>query len=46
MLADALAQLKQEAPQAEIHYVGHSAGSIILGHLRDLLPKRHLEVAS
>jgi hypothetical protein len=46
MLADALAQLKKEAPQAEIHFVGHSAGSIILGHLLDLLPKRNLGVAS
>ena len=46
MLADALAQLQKDAPQAEIHFVGHSAGSIILGHLLDLLPKRNLKVAS
>jgi hypothetical protein len=46
MLADALAQLKKDAPQAQIHFVGHSAGSIILGHLLDLLPKRNLNVAS
>jgi hypothetical protein len=46
MLADALAQLKKAEPQAEIHLVGHSAGSIVLGHLLDLLPKRNLEVAS
>jgi hypothetical protein len=46
MLADALLQLKRQAPQAQIHFVGHSAGSIILGHLLDLLPKRNLDVAS
>ena len=46
LLADTLAQLKQQAPQLEIHLVGHSAGSIILGHLLDLLPARNLSVAS
>ena len=46
LLADALAQLKKQAPQLEIHLVGHSAGSIILGHLLDLLPARKLDVAS
>ena len=46
LLADALAQLKQQAPQLEIHLVGHSAGSIILGYLLDLLPARRLDVAS
>jgi hypothetical protein len=46
LLADALAQLKAAVPQVEIHLVGHSAGSIILGHLLDLLPARKLDVAS
>lgn len=46
LLADALAQLKRQAPQLEIHLVGHSAGSIILGHLLDLLPARKLDAAS
>jgi hypothetical protein len=46
LLADALALLKQQVPQLEIHLVGHSAGSIVLGHLLDLLPKRALNVAS
>jgi hypothetical protein len=46
LLADALAQLKAAAPQVEIHLVGHSAGSIMLGHLLDLLPARKLDVAS
>jgi hypothetical protein len=46
LLADALMQLKQQVPQLEIHLIGHSAGSIILGHLLDLLPARKLDVAS
>jgi hypothetical protein len=46
LLADTLALLKQQVPQLELHLVGHSAGSIILGHLLDLLPKRNLDVAS
>jgi hypothetical protein len=46
LLADALVELKKEIPQLEIHLVGHSAGSIILGHLLDLLPERELTVAS
>ncbi|HEV8330854.1 MAG TPA: C1 family peptidase [Steroidobacteraceae bacterium] len=46
LLADALVQLKATVPQLEIHLIGHSAGSIILGHLLDLLPARKLDVAS
>jgi hypothetical protein len=46
LLADALALLKQQVPQLEVHLVGHSAGSIVLGHLFDLLPARNLDVAS
>ena len=46
LLADSLALLKQQVPQLEIHLVGHSAGSIMLGHLLDLLPERKLDVAS
>ena len=45
-LADALAALKAKMPQLDIHLVGHSAGSIILGHLLDLLPARNLSTAS
>ncbi|MGH8176957.1 MAG: C1 family peptidase [Steroidobacter sp.] len=45
-LADALSALKSRLPQLEIHLVGHSAGSIILGYLLDLLPARNLPVAS
>ena len=46
LLADALASLQAQLPQLEIHLVGHSAGSIILGHLLDLLPARNLAVSS
>jgi pimeloyl-ACP methyl ester carboxylesterase len=46
LLADALAALQKQLPQVEIHLVGHSAGSIILGHLLDLLPARKLKIAS
>ena len=39
-LADALVALKAKLPQVEIHLIGHSAGSILLGYLLDLLPAR------
>jgi hypothetical protein len=45
-LADALAALKAKLPHLEIHVVGHSAGSILLGHLLDVLPARGVTVAS
>ena len=45
-LADALVALKAKLPQVEIHLIGHSAGSILLGYLLDLLPARALSVAS
>jgi hypothetical protein len=45
-LADALAALQSDMPQAEIHFVGHSAGSILLGHLLDLMPSRKLKLTS
>jgi hypothetical protein len=46
LLADALAQLKATVPKLEVHLIGHSAGSIILGHMLDLLTARKLDVAS
>jgi hypothetical protein len=46
LLADTLAALQAQVPQLEIHLVGHSAGSIILGHLLDLLPARKLAAKS
>jgi len=46
MLADALLSLQNQTPGLEIHFVGHSAGSIILGHLLDLFSARGLKVSS
>lgn len=45
-LVDALVELRKRRPQTEIHLVGHSAGSIILGYLLDLLAARQLPVSS
>jgi papain like protease len=45
-LVAALAALKARHANVEIHLVGHSAGSILLGHLLDLLPAKKLPVAS
>ena len=36
LLAAALAQLKAAKPGVEVHFVGHSAGSFLLGHLQSL----------
>jgi hypothetical protein len=44
LLAGNLAQLKNRMPALEIHLVGHSAGSILHGHLLDLLAQRKLKV--
>ena len=44
LIADALAALKQAMPEVKLHFVGHSAGSIILGQLLDLLPARKLQI--
>ena len=46
LIAEALEQLTANVPGVEIHLVGHSAGSILLGHLLDLLSQRQLRVAS
>jgi hypothetical protein len=40
LLAQHLLALKQQVPKLEIHLAGHSAGSIVLGHLFDLLDKK------
>lgn len=37
LLADLFITLKQQMPDVEIHLAGHSAGSIVLGHLLSLL---------
>ena len=42
----ALAELKKKVPALQIHLVGHSAGSIILGHMLDDFPRNKLNVAS
>jgi len=39
LLAKHLAALKEADPDLEIHLAGHSAGSIVLGHLLSLLDK-------
>lgn len=46
LLAASLETLRKDIPGVEIHLVGHSAGSIILGHLLDLLTARNVPVAS
>lgn len=45
-LAKYLAGLATEFPDLEIHLVGHSAGSILLGHLLSLMTRRKQKVAS
>lgn len=42
----ALARLKAQFPDLKIHLVGHSAGSILLGHFLKDLPRNKLKVAS
>ena len=46
ILADSLRNLKKDHPDLEIHLVGHSAGSIIFGHLLTLMRSRKLDVSS
>jgi pimeloyl-ACP methyl ester carboxylesterase len=46
MLANALVALTEQLPDVQIHLVGHSAGSILLGYLLELLPQRGLKIAS
>lgn len=45
-LASALVKLRAELQPLEIHFVGHSAGSIILGHLLTLLGRKGFTVDS
>ena len=40
----ALFELKEALPNLEIHLVGHSAGSILLGHMLDDFPRNQLQV--
>lgn len=46
MLAGHLAELRAALPKLEIHLVGHSAGSILHGHLLDRLGAKNLQVGS
>jgi hypothetical protein len=46
LLANALVNLKARLPDVKVHLIGHSAGSIILGHLLDLLPQRNMAIDS
>jgi pimeloyl-ACP methyl ester carboxylesterase len=45
-LAEHLARLQSELPNLEIHLVGHSAGSILLGHLLERFAIEKLRPAS
>lgn len=45
-VADNLVNLKAQFPNAEIHLMGHSAGSILLGHLLDHVVMRKLRIHS
>ncbi|HEY4143532.1 C1 family peptidase [Pinirhizobacter sp.] len=42
-LAGAIASLATTWPKLEVHVIGHSAGSIFLGYLLDLLAQRRLD---
>jgi hypothetical protein len=46
LLAAAIGRMKKQLPRLEVHLVGHSAGSILLGHLMDALRERALTVDS
>ena len=46
LLASALERLKKALPKIEIHLIGHSAGSILFGHLLDALIGRKATVSS
>jgi hypothetical protein len=46
LLAEQLADLRQARPDFKLHLIGHSAGSILLGHLLDLLRKNGVKADS
>jgi hypothetical protein len=46
VVADALAALAKAASDVEIHFMGHSAGSIILGYMLSLMQQRNLKISS
>lgn len=46
LLLKALVKLKADTPDLEVHVIGHSAGSIILGHFLDDCTRNNLTIAS
>lgn len=46
LVAAQMEDLKKKLPKLEIHLVGHSAGSILLGHLLSIFKKKQLEVST
>jgi hypothetical protein len=46
LLVEALASLVKAVPDVEIHLIGHSAGSIILGHALSSFQERNLKIES
>ncbi len=46
IVADTLLSLKAQYPKTEIHLIGHSAGSILLGYFLDVLKERKLRIDS
>lgn len=46
LLSAKLTELHRQIPGLEIHVVGHSAGSIILGHLLDCFADKNLKVST
>lgn len=46
IVADTLLSLKAQYPKAEIHLIGHSAGSILLGYFLDSLVERKMHINS
>jgi len=46
LLLKALARLRGDLPDLQVHLVGHSAGSILLGHFLDDCIRNNLQIAS
>jgi hypothetical protein len=46
LVADSLLSLKAQYPSMEIHFMGHSAGSILLGYFLDIFVERSMRVDS
>ena len=46
LTAKYIEQIRAQRPKLKIHLVGHSAGSILLGHFLDLLLKKKIPVAT